>query len=129
MNWGIEMQKTTEGKPEIRQKIRQINTLVSVHRLKARPGATRWRIRAMRNRTLGQRPSTAVPLIGLGQGFRGSRLLLRQRIRIFLPTGQKGTCQEVGKGYLRGWSMGISFTADGSWLMAGGLIIGHLIEN
>lgn len=24
-------------------------------------------------------------------------------VMVFLPTGQKGACQEVGMGYLRGW--------------------------
>jgi hypothetical protein len=37
--------------------------------------------------------------------------------KISLPTGQKGTCQEVGKGYLRGWLRGIWLMVRGSWLM------------
>jgi hypothetical protein len=31
---------------------------------------------------------------------------------ISLPTGRKGSCQEMGRRYLRGWAM--PFMADGS---------------
>jgi len=36
---------------------------------------------------------------------------------VFLPTGRKGACQEIGMGYLRGASMLTRFVADGSWLV------------
>jgi hypothetical protein len=46
----------------------------------------------MRNRRLGQRLSTAVPLIGLGQGFRGSRLNFWPGIRFFGRIRVRGDC-------------------------------------
>jgi hypothetical protein len=38
--------------------------------------------------------------------------------RVFAPNRKKNSCQEMGMGYLRGWSRGIWLMADGSWLMA-----------
>jgi hypothetical protein len=49
---------------------------VTVHRFKVRPGATRCRIPGICLRRLRLRFATIVPIIGLGQGFRGSRLIL-----------------------------------------------------
>jgi hypothetical protein len=38
-------------------------------------------------------------------------------VRVFAPNRKKNSCQEMGMGYLRGWSREIWLIADGSWLM------------